>query len=63
MGSPGIFSRNQHALQGILASIDILMDNSFTLKKKCDISNFHDGIKTSSERLNRTMRNIVLLRK
>lgn len=63
IGDPGIFSHEINTpLQGILASIDILMDNSFTLKK-CDISNFHDGIKTSSERLNRTMRNIVLFEK
>jgi two-component system sensor histidine kinase/response regulator len=47
-------------LYGILGSIDILMNDSYNLKQE-DINSFYEGIKTSSERLNRTMKNIALL--
>jgi two-component system sensor histidine kinase/response regulator len=60
-GNPRILSHEINTpLHGILGSIDILMSDSYNLKQE-DISFFYEGIKTSSERLNRTMKNIALL--
>lgn len=60
-GDPRILSHEINTpLYGILGSIDILMNDSYNLKQE-DISSFYEGIKTSSERLNRTMKNIALL--
>lgn len=46
-------------LHGILGSIKLLMDDEETLNKK-EISVFYESIKTSGDRLNRTMQNIFL---
>jgi two-component system sensor histidine kinase/response regulator len=46
-------------IHGILGSINILMDDIISLEKQ-DIALFYEGIKTSIERLNRTMQNIAL---
>lgn len=45
-------------LNGILGSIDLLMDDTLNLSKE-DVIIFQEGIKTSGERLNRTMQNIM----
>jgi two-component system sensor histidine kinase/response regulator len=61
VGDPRILSHEINTpLYGILGSIDILMNDSYNLKQE-DINSFYEGIKTSSERLNRTMKNIALL--
>lgn len=46
-------------LNGILGSIDILMDHSDNIEQS-EINNLYKAIKISGERLNRTMQNIVL---
>jgi two-component system sensor kinase len=46
-------------LNGILGSIDVLLDDPANLKKE-DKKSFYDAIKTSAERLNRTMQNLIL---
>jgi two-component system sensor kinase len=46
-------------LNGILGSIDLLLDDESTLKKE-DVETFYNAIKTSGERLNRTMQNLIL---
>ncbi|SDZ93317.1 two-component system, unclassified family, sensor kinase [Flavobacterium gillisiae] len=45
-------------LNGILGSIDLLMDDTAYLKQE-EIIIFHEEIKTYGERLNRTMQNII----
>jgi two-component system sensor kinase len=49
-------------LHGILGSINILMNDSYNLKKH-DVNDFYAAIKVSGERLNRTMHNIALFEK
>jgi two-component system sensor kinase len=49
-------------LNGILGSIDILMNENYNLKKR-EITDFYGEIKSSGERLNRTMQNIALFEK
>lgn len=46
-------------LSGILGSIELLMKYDENLNKK-EILSFYESIKTSGERLNRTMQNIIL---
>lgn len=46
-------------LTGILGSIDLLIENEDNFKKN-EIALFYDTIKTSGERLNRTMQNLIL---
>lgn len=46
-------------LNGILGSIDILIENEHELDKN-EIETFYDAIKLSGERLNRTMQNLIL---
>jgi CheY-like chemotaxis protein len=46
-------------LSGILGSIDILIENEDYFEKN-EIATFYDTIKTSGERLNRTMQNLIL---
>jgi two-component system sensor kinase len=46
-------------LNGILGSVDVLLNNPAALKKE-DIMPFYDAIKTSGERLNRTMQNLII---
>ncbi|MFV5694736.1 response regulator [Flavobacterium sp. LB3P122] len=46
-------------LYGILGSIDLLIENEEILDKK-EILEFYDSIKTSGERLNRTIQNLIL---
>lgn len=46
-------------LNGILGSIELLMDTDINLEKK-EINEFYESIKISGERLNRTMQNIIL---
>jgi two-component system sensor kinase len=46
-------------LNGILGSINVLLDNPDNLKKE-DLKLFYDAIKMSGERLNRTMQNLIL---
>jgi two-component system sensor kinase len=45
-------------LNGILGSINVLLENPANLKK--EEKPFYDAIKTSGERLNRTMQNLIL---
>ncbi|PKH66300.1 hybrid sensor histidine kinase/response regulator [Flavobacterium sp. ALD4] len=45
-------------LHGILGSINLLMDDTLNLSQE-DVIIFQEGIKTSGERLNRTMQNII----
>ena len=45
-------------LNGILGPIELLMENHEKLDKK-EISEFYESIKTSGDRLNRTMQNII----
>lgn len=60
IGDPRIFSHEINTpLHGILGSINVLMDDTATLKKE-DVNSFQEGIKTSAERLNRTMQNLLL---
>jgi two-component system sensor kinase len=46
-------------LNGILGSINVLLDNPDNLQKE-DLKLFYDAIKISGERLNRTMQNLIL---
>lgn len=46
-------------LNGILGSIDLLLDNPANVINE-DMKPFYDAIKTSGERLNRTMQNLIL---
>jgi two-component system sensor kinase len=46
-------------LNGILGSIDLLLNHHANLEKE-DVIPFYDAIKTSGERLNRTMQNLIL---
>jgi two-component system sensor histidine kinase/response regulator len=46
-------------LNGILGSIDMLIENEHQLDKN-EIETFYDAIKVSGERLNRTMQNLIL---
>jgi two-component system sensor histidine kinase/response regulator len=54
-----LFHEINTPLHSILGSINILMDDTIGLEKQ-DITFFYEGIKTSCERLNRTMHNIAL---
>jgi two-component system sensor kinase len=49
-------------LFGILASIDLLIENKDNLEKN-ELTLFHDAIKNSGERLNRTLQNMILYEK
>jgi two-component system sensor histidine kinase/response regulator len=46
-------------LNGIMGSIDLLLEHSNNLEKG-EITTFYNAIKTSGERLNRTMQNLIL---
>ncbi len=46
-------------LNGILSSVDLLIENSESFDKE-DINSFYEAIKESGDRLNRTMQNLIL---
>jgi two-component system, sensor histidine kinase and response regulator len=59
-GSKNVFSHEINtSLNGIIGSIDLLMDNEDSFDKN-EIATFYDAIKISGERLKRTMQNLIL---
>lgn len=59
LGTKKYFSHEINTpLNGILGCIDILIENTDLTKE--DVSKFHESIKISGERLNRTMQNVML---